>query len=63
MTRCGLKGMPLDRWQSGHMCSGWKKELMRPRNVTLPLREDRTDYNGEGPCNRTSPRISRDQPT
>jgi hypothetical protein len=35
---------------------------MRQRNVTLPLREDRADDNGEGRSERVSPRISRDQP-
>jgi len=39
------------------------EELMRPRNVTLPLRENLADDNGEGPCDGPSLRISRDQPT
>lgn len=37
--------------------------LIRPRHVTLLLREDRADDDGEGLGERTSPRISRDQPT
>ena len=36
---------------------------MRQRHETLPLRDDHADDNGEGPCDRTSPPISRDQLT
>jgi hypothetical protein len=46
----------------------WSKVLrleksMRQRHVTLPLREDRADDDGEGGCGRASPHISRDRPT
>jgi hypothetical protein len=37
--------------------------IERQRNVTLPLREDPADDNGEGRGERASLRISHDQPT